>query len=154
MLVLILPSPVLFTWYLVWILPLAWALPKVPRRALIALSVFFFVTQVVTESSRLPDSLQTISLPFGHPVAIAVLFWVARDLIRRLRTGTLLHVETGQPELGDRFEEGPDQLRSDIVASDDDDDEAHGDLVGKRGAGARPRAALDRVASVGPRRQM
>jgi hypothetical protein len=153
MLVLILPSPVLFTWYLVWILPLAWALPKVPRRALIALSVFFFVTQVVTESSRLPDSLQTISLPFGHPVAIAVLFWVARDLIRRLRTGTLLHVETGQPEFGDRFEEGRAPVRSDDVP-DDDGDGSYGDLAGKGGAGARPRTALDRVASVGTRRQM
>ena len=150
MLVLILPSPVLFTWYLVWILPLAWALPRVPRRALVALSVFFFVTQVVTESSRLPDALETISLPFGHPVAIAVLFWVARDLIRRLRSGTLLHVETDRPELGDRFERSPEPRLREIAAMDAEADTARPD---RSGAGARPRTALERVASVGTTRR-
>jgi len=162
MLVLILPSPVLFTWYLVWILPLAWALPKVPRRALVALSVFFFVTQVVTESARLPDYLETISLPFGHPVAIAVLFWVGRDLVRRVRSGTLLHVETGQPELGDRFEAGgssaPAELDDDLPVSDDRRrpvlDRAGTDGRGRSGAGAHPRTVLDRVAAVSPRRLM
>jgi alpha-1,6-mannosyltransferase len=151
MLVLILPSPVLFTWYLVWILPLAWALPRVPRRALVALSVFFFVTQVVTESSRLPDALETISLPFGHPVAIAVLFWVARDLIRRLRSGTLLHVETDRPQLGDRFERGPEPRLREVASTEEEADATHPD---RSGAGARPRAALDRVASVSTRRSM
>ncbi|HSL12023.1 MAG TPA: hypothetical protein VLA82_11975 [Actinomycetota bacterium] len=139
MLVLILPSPVLFSWYLVWIMPLAWVLPKVPRRALVVLSVFFFVTQAVTESTRLPESLQTISLPFGHPVAILVTLWVARDLIRRLRGGTLLHVETGQPELGDRFEEGPDPWSRELdeLVGDDATEPA------RSGAGGRPRTVLD-----------
>jgi hypothetical protein len=157
MLVLILPSPVLFTWYLVWILPLAWVLPKVPRRALVALSVFFFVTQVVTESARLPDYLETISLPFGHPIAIAVLFWVGRDLIRRLRSGTMLHVETGQPELGDRFEAGGVPT---IGPGADDDavppvrEPAVADPATRSGAGAHARTVVDRAAASASRRSM
>jgi len=107
LLIVILPSPVLFTWYLVWILPLAWVLPKIPRRALVLLSASFILTQVVTESTGLPEFLQTIKLPFGHPIAIAVLIWVGRDFVHRLRAGTLLHIETGSPAFGDAFEEGP-----------------------------------------------
>ena len=157
MLALILPSPVLFTWYLVWILPLAWLLPKVPRRALVALSVFFFVTQVVTESTRLPESLQTISLPFGHPVATLVLLWVARDLIRRLRSGTLLHVETGRPETGDRFERGEVVTGSERHAKLDDDpvrEPVPADGKPRTGAGARPRTPLERVAASTQRRRI
>jgi alpha-1,6-mannosyltransferase len=107
LLVVILPSPVLFTWYLVWILPLAWALPRVARRAVVILSAFFIVTQLVTESSRLPEVLQSVKLPFGHPVAIAVSVWVARDFWRRMRRGIPLDAETGGPAYGDAFERGP-----------------------------------------------
>ena len=45
-----LPSPVLFTWYLVWALPLAWMMPKIARRGMVILSAFFVVTQLVTET--------------------------------------------------------------------------------------------------------
>ncbi|HEX6130513.1 MAG TPA: hypothetical protein VF044_02225, partial [Actinomycetota bacterium] len=104
LLVLILPSPVLYTWYLVWILPLAWVLPKVPRRGLVILSAFFLVTQLATESTRLPDYIQGIRFPFGHPIAVAVLVWVGRDLVRRLRAGTLLHEESEDPAFADVLE--------------------------------------------------
>ncbi len=107
LMVLILPSPVLFTWYLVWVLPLAWALPRIARRGLLILSAFFIVTQLVTESSRLPDFMQRVKLPFGHPVAIAVCVWVGLDLVRRLRRGTPLDEETTEPAFGDEFESGP-----------------------------------------------
>jgi alpha-1,6-mannosyltransferase len=107
LLIVILPSPVLFTWYLVWILPLAWALPRVPRRAMVILSGFFIVTQLVTESARLPDVLERVKLPFGHPIAIAVLVWVGVDFVRRIRRDIPFDAETAQPVLGDRFEAGP-----------------------------------------------
>jgi hypothetical protein len=106
LLVVILPSPVLFTWYLVWILPLAWVLPRVPRRGLVLLSAFFIVTQLVTESSRLPEQLKELKFPFGHPIAIAVLFWVGRDFVRRIRTGRLLDEDEPGEVFGDRFERG------------------------------------------------
>ena len=105
-LLVILPSPVLFTWYLVWTLPLAWALPRVARRSIVVLSGFFVVTQLVTESGRLPELLAGVRIPFGHPIALAVCVWIAVDLIRRMRAGTPLDAETGRPEFGDAFEAG------------------------------------------------
>jgi hypothetical protein len=106
LMVVILPSPVLFTWYLVWILPLAWVLPRVPRRGLVLLSAFFIVTQLVTESDRLPDQLKQFKFPFGHPIAIAVLFWVGRDFVRRIRADKLLDEDTPGDVFGDDFEHG------------------------------------------------
>ena len=102
-----LPSPVLFTWYLVWALPLAWVMPKIARRGIVIMSAFFVVTQLVTETSRLPAFLRTVKLPFGHPIAIAVCVWVGVDLVRRLRRGTPLDEETDEPAFGDQFESGP-----------------------------------------------
>jgi alpha-1,6-mannosyltransferase len=107
LLVLILPSPVLFTWYLVWVLPLAWALPRIARRGVVIMSAFFIITQLVTESSRLPGFLEHVKLPFGHPIAIAVCVWVGLDLIRRLRRGMPFEGESAEPTLGDSFESGP-----------------------------------------------
>ena len=104
-----LPSPVLFTWYLVWALPLAWVMPKIARRGMVILSAFFVITQLVTESSRLPTYLQTVRLPFGHPIAIAVCVWVGVDFIRRIRRGTPLDEETDDPTFGDAFEAGTDR---------------------------------------------
>jgi alpha-1,6-mannosyltransferase len=106
LMVVILPSPVLFTWYFMWILPLAWLLPRVPRRAIVILASSFIVTQLVTEASRLPDPLQTLDLPFGHPIAIAVCLWFLRDFLRRIRSDTPLDAETGERIFGDRFEAG------------------------------------------------
>ena len=99
-----LPSPVLFTWYLVWALPLAWVMPKIARRGMVILSAFFVVTQLVTETSRLPTFLRTVKLPFGHPIAIAVCLWVGIDFVRRMRRGTPLDAETDEPAFGDDFE--------------------------------------------------
>jgi hypothetical protein len=104
-----LPSPVLFTWYLVWALPLAWVMPKIARRGMVILSAFFVITQLVTESSRLPTYLKTVRLPFGHPIAIAVCVWVGIDFIRRIRRGTPLDAETDEPAFGDAFEAGTDR---------------------------------------------
>jgi alpha-1,6-mannosyltransferase len=104
LLIVILLSPVLFTWYLMWILPIAWALPRVPRRALVILSVTLIVSQLVTESSHLPSLLSHVNLPFGHPVAIAVAIWIAREFVRRLRAGTPFDGELEGPRFGDVFE--------------------------------------------------
>jgi alpha-1,6-mannosyltransferase len=146
LLVLILPSPVLYTWYLVWILPLAWALPKVPRRGLVILSAFFLVTQLATESTRLPDYIQGIRFPFGHPIAVAVLVWVGRDLVRRLRAGTLLHEESEDPAFADALE-APATLPAAAPAVSSG---AGGDRAG--GVGLAPRPALDPLGAAQRRR--
>jgi alpha-1,6-mannosyltransferase len=103
----ILLAPMLGAWYLVWVLPLAWALPRVARRTLVILCLAFTVTELVTENSRLPEIIRSVRLPFGHPVAIAVCLWIGIDLVRRLRRGVPLDAETPEPRFGDRFEAGP-----------------------------------------------
>jgi len=107
LLTVILLAPMLGSWYLVWVLPLAWALPRVARRTLILLCVGFTVTELVTETANLPAFVQSVRFPVGHPVAVAVCFWIASDLIRRLRRHTPLDAETPEPRFGDAFEAGP-----------------------------------------------
>jgi alpha-1,6-mannosyltransferase len=107
LLTVILLAPMLGAWYLVWVLPLAWALPRVARRTLVLLCVGFTVTELVTENANLPEFIRSIRLPFGHPVAVAVCVWIASDLIRRLRRRIPLDAETPEPRFGDAFEAGP-----------------------------------------------
>jgi alpha-1,6-mannosyltransferase len=122
----ILLAPMLGSWYLVWVLPLAWALPRIARRTLVILCLAFTVTELVTENSHLPELIRSVKLPFGHPVAIAVCVWIAADLIRRLRRHTPLDAETPEPRFGDRFEAGPTmpkhiELPVVVTAAPDDD---------------------------------
>jgi hypothetical protein len=95
---------VLYTWYLAWVLPLAWILPRVPRRSLIVLSAALLASQLVTESAQIPAHLQHVNLAYGHPVTILVGLWVGRDFIRRMRRGTPLAAETTEAVFMDRFE--------------------------------------------------
>jgi len=107
LLTVILLAPMLGSWYLVWVLPLAWALPRVARRTLVLLCLGFTVTELVTENTNLPAFIRSIKLPFGHPVAVAVCVWVALDLVRRLRHRIPLDAETPERRFGDAFEAGP-----------------------------------------------
>ena len=109
LLTVILLAPMLGAWYLVWVLPLAWAMPRVARRALIILCLAFTVTELVTENDRLPDLIRSVHLPFGHPVALIVCAWIATDLIRRLVRKIALDAETTEAHFGDAFEAGPTQ---------------------------------------------
>jgi hypothetical protein len=86
----------------------------------VILSAFFVVTQLVTETSRLPAFLRTVKLPFGHPIAIAVCVWVGIDLIRRLRRGTPLDAETDEPAFGDAFEARGEPALQPLVVPDDE----------------------------------
>ena len=103
----ILLAQMLGAWYLVWVLPLAWALPRVARRGLVVLCVAFTMTELVTENTRLPDLIRSVDLPIGHPVALAVCLWIGADLVRRLTRRIPLDAETLEPRLGDAFENGP-----------------------------------------------
>ena len=107
LLTVILLAPMLGAWYLVWVLPLAWALPRVARRTLVILCVAFTVTELVTENNRLPELLRSVRLPFGHPVAVAVCVWIGADLIRRLTRKIPMDAETPERRFGDAFEAGP-----------------------------------------------
>jgi alpha-1,6-mannosyltransferase len=89
-------APVLWPWYVVWVLPLAWVFPKTPRIATIAVSATLSVSQTVAAAVLLPTIFQG-TLLVGHyvltPVLIVVLFLLLRELRDRLRSGVGLLAE-------------------------------------------------------------
>jgi len=105
-LALLLLSPVMYSWYLMWVLPIAWALPRVPRRAVVITSAVLVASQLVTESAKLPGDLSHVNLAFGHPVTIAVALWVGREFLRSIRDHRGWDEDSPGPAFGDRFEDG------------------------------------------------
>jgi alpha-1,6-mannosyltransferase len=97
---LMLLGPVLLPWYVVWALPLAWLVPRVPRLVLLGTSVALTLSQWAAEPSRFPTAYDA-NLFFGHyvltPVVIALLGWLLVDLVRRTRSGAALE-EREEPE--------------------------------------------------------
>jgi len=87
LLVTLLASPVLFPWYMAWVLPVAWLLPKGGRPVVIAMSALLAATRAVAEPQRLPDLYRTILL-VGHdvigPLFLLALVWT---LLRVRRIG-------------------------------------------------------------------
>jgi hypothetical protein len=83
-------GPVLLPWYVVWTLPLAWLLPRVPRAVLLGTSVALTVSQWTSEPAGFPAAYDANVL-FGHyvltPVVIGLLAWLLLDLWRRARSG-------------------------------------------------------------------
>ncbi len=92
LLVMMLFSPTLFPWYFCWVLPVAWALPMVPRRTLEISFLALCTSQLTTESLQLPGWMH-INLPIGHPVLIVLLVWFLRDLWMHLRHGVPLDTD-------------------------------------------------------------
>ena len=86
-------SPTLFPWYFAWILPVAWALPRVPRRTLELSFIALVTAQLTTENFRLPEWMH-VDLAIGHPILVIVLVWFLRDLYLRLKHDVPLDAET------------------------------------------------------------
>ncbi|MEX1047655.1 MAG: hypothetical protein WD757_01555 [Actinomycetota bacterium] len=84
-----LTGPVLLPWYIVWTLPLAWLLPRVPLMSVIALSVTMSVFQMAAEPllyERLYDTSVLIRDWVIVPLVCGgILAWLAVDARRRLR---------------------------------------------------------------------
>jgi hypothetical protein len=92
LLVMMLFSPSLFPWYFCWVLPVAWALPKVPRRTLEIAFLALCTSQLTTENFQLPDWMH-VDLAIGHPLLVVLLVWFLRDLWLRLHYDVPLHAE-------------------------------------------------------------
>ncbi len=92
LLVMMLFSPSLFPWYFSWVLPVAWALPKVPRRTLEIAFLALCTSQLTTENFQLPNWMH-VDLAIGHPLLVVLLVWFLRDLWLRLRYDVPLHAE-------------------------------------------------------------
>jgi alpha-1,6-mannosyltransferase len=86
-------SPTLFPWYFAWMLPVAWALPRVPRRTLELSFIALVTAQLTTENFLLPEWMH-VDLAIGHPILVIVLVWFLRDLYLRLKHDVPLDVET------------------------------------------------------------
>jgi hypothetical protein len=86
-------SPTLFPWYFAWMLPVAWALPRVPRRTLEFSFIALVTAQLTTENFRLPEWMH-VDLAIGHPILVVVLVWFLRDLYLRLKHDVPLDAET------------------------------------------------------------
>jgi len=92
LLVMMLFSPSLFPWYFCWVLPVAWALPKVPRRTLEIAFLALCTSQLTTENFQLPDWMH-VDLAIGHPLLVVLLIWFLRDLWLRLRYDVPLNAD-------------------------------------------------------------
>jgi alpha-1,6-mannosyltransferase len=96
---LLLLGPVLLPWYPVWVLPIAWLLPAVPRRVVVGLSVALSLSHWVAEPTRFPRAFDVGFAVGRWGVALfvtALLGVFAVDLGRRLRAGTPLEEERGE----------------------------------------------------------
>jgi hypothetical protein len=92
LLLMMLFSPTLFPWYFCWVLPVAWMLPRVPRRTLEIAFLALCTSQLTTENFTLPAWMH-IDLPIGHPLLVVLLVWFLRDLWLRLRHDVPLHAD-------------------------------------------------------------
>ncbi len=93
LLAVMLVSPFILPWYIVWVLPLAFLLPKVPRTVAIVLSVAFAAFQVVAEPLRSEAAYDAVTFVRDWAIRPAVgvlLVWMLVDLWRRLRDGRAL----------------------------------------------------------------
>jgi len=99
LLFLMLLGPVLLPWYVTWVLPLAWLLPRVPRLVTLGVSVALSVSQFTAEPARFPHAYNA-NVWFGHwivtPVVIGLLVWLGFDLVRRIGSRTPLEAEPGE----------------------------------------------------------
>ncbi len=86
-------SPTLFPWYFAWMLPVAWALPLVPRRTLEFSFLALVTAQLTTEAFEITDWVH-IDLAIGHPILVVMLAWFLYDLWLRMKYDVPLDAET------------------------------------------------------------
>jgi hypothetical protein len=105
MLMLMLMGPVLLPWYVVWVMPLAWLLPRAARSAVIGTGALLALAQWSTESINYPGPFAVDSW-IGHwlvtPAVTLLLGWMLLDFRRRIRGGLPLEAEEEEPASSDR----------------------------------------------------
>jgi alpha-1,6-mannosyltransferase len=93
LLLLTLLGPVLLPWYVVWTLPLVWALPRTGRSVLITVGALLGVTLWSAEPLRFPGAF-TVNVIVAQwvvvPLFVGLLVWALRDLRGRLAIGVPL----------------------------------------------------------------
>jgi hypothetical protein len=87
----LLASPVLLPWYVIWVIPVVWLLPRTARGGAVLVSVALAITELVAEPSRAPRVWE--AMVFGlhwvaTPIMLIVLVRLVIDLRRRLASST------------------------------------------------------------------
>ena len=83
-------SPLLYPWYAMWLVPVAWLVPRPARDGAVVVSVALAVTELVAEPSRAPRVWEAMVFGLHYvatPIVLLVLIRLVLDLRRRLRTG-------------------------------------------------------------------
>jgi hypothetical protein len=89
-------SLVFLPWYIVWVLPLAWLLPREGRRFLVATSVVQMFTLVVVDSELFPRAHNQgawVALFLVAPLILLLAIEPVGVLVARLRNGVALEAE-------------------------------------------------------------
>ena len=89
-LVAVMVSPLLYPWYVAWLVPLVWILPRFGRAGAILISVALTVTELVAEPSRAPVVWEAMVLGLHYvatPIVLIVLVRLLLELRRRLALG-------------------------------------------------------------------
>lgn len=87
-------SPVLLPWYVAWLIPLVWILPRPARGGAVLISVALAITELVAEPSRAPRVWE--AMVFGlHWVATPIILLVLIRLLLELRRRTSLAPAAG-----------------------------------------------------------
>jgi alpha-1,6-mannosyltransferase len=88
MLVFILAAPVLLPWYVAWVLPVAWFLPRGGRVVVVGLSCLLAVTHAIAEPALGSDEYKFVLL-VGHdvvgPALLVALVWSVVQAVRMAR---------------------------------------------------------------------
>jgi alpha-1,6-mannosyltransferase len=81
-------SPLLYPWYAMWLVPVAWLVPKPARDGAVLVSVALAITELVAEPSRAPQVWEAMVFGLHYvatPVVLVVLIRLLLDLRCRLR---------------------------------------------------------------------
>jgi hypothetical protein len=83
-------SPLLYPWYAMWLVPVAWLVPRPARDGAVVVSVALAVTELVAEPSRAPRVWEAMVFGLHYvatPIVLLVLIRLLLELRRRLRAG-------------------------------------------------------------------
>lgn len=111
---LMLLGPILLPWYAVWGLPLVWALPRIPRTAVVAASAMLGVTLWSAEALRYPGAFELnklIGFAIVVPILTVFLVFIVRDFRSRIELGRLFEDEIGRPAATTLADESDDEQR-------------------------------------------
>ncbi|MGH2725058.1 MAG: hypothetical protein ACRDI0_12540 [Actinomycetota bacterium] len=83
-------APLLYPWYVAWLVPLVWILPRPARGGAILVAVALTVTELVAEPSRAPVAWEAMVIGLHYvatPIVLILLVRVLLDLRWRLALG-------------------------------------------------------------------